>query len=149
MLYYINFVHGGFMAQADGQQRLNSYKQYPNVLWWFRWGAMLTFLSGWALSWNEPCEFSFFLRCNHIVWRNLGSIMWANVWFVIWPAQKINLAVAAGKCRPSNLGCKTCPVGCGLRTNVLFSIPLLFFMELHHIWEFKFLNGKSWPSLPV
>jgi uncharacterized membrane protein len=62
----------------------------------------------------------------------LGSFMWANVWFVIWPKNKIviqnALDTAAGK--PANPAAPAAGARGGLasRTNVLFSIPMLFFM---------------------
>ncbi|MEC8809248.1 MAG: antitermination protein NusG, partial [Pseudomonadota bacterium] len=47
MLYYFNFVQTEYFKEADGDARVDAFsKLVPRALWWFRWGAMLTFLSG-------------------------------------------------------------------------------------------------------
>jgi uncharacterized membrane protein len=62
----------------------------------------------------------------------LAVAMWANVWFVIWPNQKIVIqsatqAAAGGQPLP-NAAAAGARSGCASRHNVLFSIPMLFFM---------------------
>ena len=62
----------------------------------------------------------------------MGTLMWANVWFVIWPAQKIVIAIAesvagGGEANPAAAGAGA-KAGMASRTNTLFSIPMLFFM---------------------
>src|SRR5579862_3040619 len=48
MLYYFNFVQGAFFAETDAATKSNAIqKLVPRALWWFRWGAMVTFLAGW------------------------------------------------------------------------------------------------------
>jgi uncharacterized membrane protein len=96
---------------------------------------MITFLSGWLYLlhyWlglrgiNDPGTWKILLG------GLIGSIMWANVWFVIWPKNKIviqnALDTAAGK--PANPAAAAAGARGGLasRTNVVFSIPMLFFM---------------------
>src|SRR5437667_3840012 len=61
LLYYFNFVQGPFFAEADATTRSNAtQKLVPRARWWFRWGAMLTFLSGLAIRaartprWSDP-----------------------------------------------------------------------------------------------
>jgi len=50
MLYYFNFVQTPFFKSCDGDTRSNMIRGLvPNALWWFRWGAMFTFLSGLAI----------------------------------------------------------------------------------------------------
>ena len=47
MLYYFNFVQGGYFKQATPEGLADAkQKLAPSALWWFRWGAMLTFISG-------------------------------------------------------------------------------------------------------
>ena len=53
--------------------------------------------------------------------------MWFNVWFIIWPAQKVVIAAANGEDQPTAGACAA-KAGLASRTNTLFSIPLLFFM---------------------
>jgi uncharacterized membrane protein len=62
----------------------------------------------------------------------MGTLMWANVWFVIWPAQQVVIAnaekvAAGGEADPAAAG-RAARAGLASRTNTLFSIPMLFFM---------------------
>jgi uncharacterized membrane protein len=62
----------------------------------------------------------------------MGTLMWANVWFVIWPAQQIiianaNTVAGGGEANPAAAGCAA-RAGLASRTNTLLSIPMLFFM---------------------
>ena len=62
----------------------------------------------------------------------LGTLMWYNVWFVIWPAQQVVIAsanaVAGGGQADPNAAARGARAGLASRTNTLFSIPMLFFM---------------------
>jgi uncharacterized membrane protein len=62
----------------------------------------------------------------------MGTLMWANVWFVIWPAQQVVIAnaekVAAGGEADPAAAARGARAGLASRTNTLFSIPMLFFM---------------------
>jgi uncharacterized membrane protein len=62
----------------------------------------------------------------------LGSTMWANVWFVIWPAQQVVMAsaeqVATGGQAIPDAAARGARGGLASRTNTLLSIPMLFFM---------------------
>ena len=134
LLYYFNLVQTPFFAETEPGVRSGAQqKLLPRALWWFRWGAMFTFLSGWLYllhSWlpriNQPGGWAILLGAI------IGTIMWANVWFVIWPKNKIVIQnaidTAAGK--PANPAAAPAGARGGLasRTNVVFSIPLLFFM---------------------
>jgi uncharacterized membrane protein len=136
LLYYFNFVQVPFFAETEPGVRSGAQqKLLPRALWWFRWAAMITFLSGWLYllgfsiqknGFAVPGTWGIFLG------GLLGSIMWANVWFIIWPKNKIviqnALDTAAGK--PANPAAPAAGARGGLasRTNVLFSIPMLFFM---------------------
>jgi uncharacterized membrane protein len=136
LLYYFNFVQVPFFAETEPGVRSGAQqKLLPRALWWFRWGAMITFLSGWLYLlhyWlgmrgiNDPGTWKI------LIGALLGSIMWANVWFVIWPKNKIviqnALDTAAGK--PANPAAAAAGARGGLasRTNVAMSIPMLFFM---------------------
>jgi len=136
LLYYLNFVQTPFFAETDAPVRSGAQqKLLPRVMWWFRWGAMITFLSGWLYLlhyWigrrgiNDPGTWVILLG------GILGSVMWFNVWFVIWPRQKLviqnALDTAAGK--PANPAVAAAGARAGLasRTNVVFSLPMLFMM---------------------
>jgi uncharacterized membrane protein len=104
-LYFFNFVNVPLQAALDdaGKKAVNP-KLMPRALWWFRWGAMVTFFSGLLLftlifmylpgagfGANALLldESGLTDRARWIMWGMLfGSIMWFNVWFIIWPAQK-------------------------------------------------------------
>jgi uncharacterized membrane protein len=62
----------------------------------------------------------------------MGTLMWANVWFVIWPAQQVVIAnaekVAAGGEADPTAAARAARAALASRTNTLFSIPMLFFM---------------------
>ena len=136
LLYYFNFVQIPFVGETQPAERgaLVS-KLVPRALWWFRWGAMFTFLSGWLIILDRMGRGGFFAGSYGwaiLLGGLLGSIMWANVWFVIWPKQKIVIqnALDTGAGKPANPAAAPAGARAGLasRTNTLFSIPMLFFM---------------------
>ena len=109
----------------------------PNALWWFRWGAMFTFLSGWLIVFMKMGMGGIGLLDPYmsriLTGGVMGTIMWYNVWFIIWPAQRdyaIKSAeqVAAGGQPVPGTPEKGALAGRASRTNTLFSIPMLFFM---------------------
>jgi uncharacterized membrane protein len=136
LLYYFNFVQTPFFAETDPPVRGGAIqKLVPRALWWFRWGAMITFLSGWLYVMSRAHQGGFFAGSYGwaiMLGGLLGSLMWANVWFVIWPNQKIVIQnavdTAAGK--PANPAAAPAGARAGLasRTNTLLSVPMLFFM---------------------
>ena len=105
-LYFFNFVNVPFQAVLDKELKP---KVNPalllRALWWFRWGAMWTLIFGWLLFsitylrggnlWDADGGFS-----RRGMWMLvgglLGTIMWFNVWFVIWPRQKKILGAMLG-----------------------------------------------------
>jgi uncharacterized membrane protein len=136
LLYYFNFVQVPFFAETEAPVRAGAVqKLVPRALWWFRWSAMLTFLSGWLYLLHRLGQGGFFAGSYGwaiLLGGLLGSIMWANVWFVIWPNQKVVIQnaidTAAGK--PANPAAAGAGARGGLasRTNTMLSIPMLFFM---------------------
>ncbi len=137
MLYYFNFVQTPFFGTDLGGQAkgLMTRGLVPNALWWFRWGAMFTFLSGLLillLKWGHGTPLSSGYMTRILTGAAMGTLMWANVWFVIWPAQKVVIANAenvarGGEPNPAAAGAGG-RAGMASRTNTLFSIPMLFFM---------------------
>lgn len=137
LLYYFNFVQGAFFAETDAATKSGAIqKLVPRALWWFRWGAMGTFLIGlvilMTMGHQNPYTFGTARGVLILIGAALGTFMWANVWFVIWPNQKIVIAsttdVAQGKpANPAAAGAAA-RAGVASRTNVLFSMPMLFFM---------------------
>jgi len=136
LLYYFNFVQTPFFAETEPAVRSGAQqKLLPRALWWFRWGAMGTVIFGllYLLLWWERIGFSFTPWTVAIfTGGTLGLVMWGNVWFVIWPNQKIVIAnaVATAAGQPANPAAAPASRRGALasRTNTLFSIPMLFFM---------------------
>ena len=137
ILYYFNFVQvPSFAAFEAGSRTEATAKLVPRALWWFRWGAMLTLLSGISiLAFQDQFKGSYFKTPSGISIATgilLALIMFANVWFVIWPVQKRVIANAENVMA----GREADPAAAGFarrgllasRTNTLFSIPMLFFM---------------------
>src|SRR5687767_10216684 len=97
-LYFFNFVNVPFQAVLD--KELKPKVNPPLILralWWFRWGAMFTFLFGVTLFALMYWPMGGYLfdddgLSSRGMWMLLGgllgTIMWFNVWFVIWPAQQ-------------------------------------------------------------
>ena len=123
MLYYFNFVQGAYFKEAtpeglaDGKAKLA-----PRALWWFRWGAMFTFLTGVVLL--VAVMKQQVLNDLILVGGLLGTLMFLNVWLVIWPNQKIALGIVKGG-DTAAAGAKALLAS---RTNVLFSGPMAYFM---------------------
>ena len=132
LLYYFNFVQGEYFKEADGGAKSDAIqKLVPRALWWFRWGAMFTFLSGILMLYVLP-NLGHFSGTGIMVGAVLGTIMFLNVWLVIWPNQKTVIAsaqqVASGGDALPNAAAALGKAGLASRTNTLFSIPMLFFM---------------------
>jgi uncharacterized membrane protein len=136
LLYYFNFVQTPFFAETDAAIRGGAIqKLVPRALWWFRWGAMFTFLSGWLIilhRWGQGGFFAGPYGWAILLGGLLGTLMWANVWFVIWPKQRIVIqnAIDTAAGRPANPAAAPAGARAGLasRTNTLLSVPMLFFM---------------------
>lgn len=139
-LYYFNFTQGAFMAEADAATKSGVLtKLLPRALWWFRWGAMWTFVTGLLYMALKGHEFKSFAVYTNSSWgilitigALLGITMWANVWFVIWPNQKVVIQsatqVAGGGAALPQAAASGAKALLASRTNTLFSIPMLFFM---------------------
>ena len=140
MLYYFNFVQTPFFASAEPPVRSGMIAGglVSRALWWFRWGAMFTIITGWLYILHIAGKaglqpfFSQSYGWAIFIGGIAGTLMWFNVWFIIWPAQKKVIASASqvakgGQAIPeaAALGQRA---GFASRTNTLLSIPMLFFM---------------------
>ncbi len=128
LLYYFNFIQGEYFKEADAGAKSDVIqKMVPNALWWFRWGAMFTFLSGAYLIYLKQLS-----GMGIMIGATMGTIMFLNVWLIIWPNQKIVIAsarqVAGGGEALPGAAAALGKAGLASRTNTLFSIPMLFFM---------------------
>jgi uncharacterized membrane protein len=139
ILYYFNFVQTPFFAETEAPVRVGAIqKLVPRALWWFRWGAMITFLAGilmYLIRMGQADAAAFYSSQYGItitVGGLIGTIMFLNVWLVIWPNQKIviastNQVAGGGQALPAAAGAGR-RAGLTSRTNTVFSIPMLFFM---------------------
>ncbi len=135
-LYYFNFTQGAFMNQTDAPAKSQvQQKLLPIALWWFRWGAMWTLVTG-LLMLHTASYTGFSLSGDWGVKILTGSLfgitMWFNVWFIIWPNQKVVIQnakdVAEGKPANPMVASAGAKALLASRTNTLFSIPMLFYM---------------------
>lgn len=128
LLYYFNLIQVEYFKEADAGAKSDVIqKLVPNALWWFRWGAMFTFLSGILLVYIKHLT-----GMGIMIGVTMGTIMFLNVWLIIWPNQKIVIAsakqVASGGQALPGAAAALGKAGLASRTNTLFSIPMLFFM---------------------
>jgi uncharacterized membrane protein len=138
LLYYFNFVQTPFFAETEAPVRSGAIqKLVPRALWWFRYGALFTFLSGALIilhRWRQAggAFFAGSYGWAILLGGLLGTLMFLNVWLVIWPNQKIVIqnAVDTAAGRPANPAAAGAGARSGLasRTNTLLSIPMLFYM---------------------
>ncbi|PCJ24477.1 MAG: antitermination protein NusG [SAR86 cluster bacterium] len=129
ILYYFNFIQTEFFKETDAAAKSSAIsKLVPRALWWFRYGALFTFVSGVALAAFLAQAVNFYITIGML----MGTIMFLNVWLIIWPAQKIVIAstdavIAGGEANPAAAGALA-KAGLASRTNTLLSLPMLFFM---------------------
>ena len=139
LLYYFNFVQVPAVGEAladeggPGPAAINKYVA-PRALWWFRWGALLTWLTGAAaLHYYLPMSLhdAFMLKGGVMgatigVGAWLGTIMLFNVWVLIWPNQKKILGIV--KASAEEIAKAKNVALMASRTNTLLSIPMLMCM---------------------
>ena len=148
MLYYFNFVQVPFFAGAEAPVRTGMITGglVARALWWFRWGAMITFITGWLYMLHKIGQFGLqgFFNTSYgwaiFIGGIIGSLMWFNVWFIIWPAQQVVMASATrvkegGQAIPE-AAARGARGGVASRTNTMLSIPMLFFMGAASHWAF-------------
>lgn len=142
LLYYFNFVQGPFMAQASAEVKSAATRALvPRALWWFRWSAALTWVAGVLLIYVNidvigDGDWGGYFRSSYgtliISGMGLGTLMFLNVWGVIWRNQKIVIASAEAAATGGSADPKAADAArrafLASRTNVVFSIPMLFFM---------------------
>lgn len=183
LLYYFNLINAHFQGALEAGVRRQVVPQLmPRALWWFRWGAMFTFLSGLLLIiWKYFILGSGFggesglFSTSPGLWISMGAlfgtIMWFNVWFIIWPAQKKLITWTIEGQSPPEQPAVAKRALYTSRLNTFLSVPMLFGMvegahygtiEFGFLWLiivlalgfglayymiFKFASGvaKTWP----
>ena len=131
LLWYFNFVQIPNMPNIPDEQKPAIGKVIaPAALFWFRWGAMATIITGLILAMISGYLIeAITLSGNGTIigigmW--LGAIMWFNVWFVIWPNQKKALGMVEVDADTKAKAARTAMLFS--RTNTLLSVPMLFCM---------------------
>ena len=144
LLYYFNFVQVPAIAEANADQggpgpaAINKYVA-PRALLWFRWAAVVTWVSGALYLMSAP-QYGFVnaftlgatmdVAAANVqiigVGAWLGTIMLFNVWVLIWPNQKKVLGIVAASDDEKNRARRTALLAS--RTNTMLSIPMLLFM---------------------
>ena len=144
ILYYFNFVQTPAFAQMDASARNNAIdKLASRALWWFRWAAASTVLTGVLILLAEVNAKGNAVLFDGDYWKSpegisiatgilLAVTMFANVWMVIWPNQKKVIANArnvqsGGQADPAaaDAGRRSALAS---RQNTIFSFPMLLFM---------------------
>lgn len=144
MLYYFNFVQGEWFKELDANDAIKSSRGVavrtlvPRVLAWFRYGALATFISGVIILGIKAQALGGEAMFNSSWWAFigtgalLGTLMFLNVWLIIWPNQKIVIAsakqVAGGGAALPEAAAAAGKAGLASRHNTLFSLPMLFLM---------------------
>ena len=136
LLWYFNFVQIPSMPKIPDDQKPAIGKVIaPAALWWFRWAAMATIVTGLLLALgNGYLMQAMTLGLMDGVAKHtaigigmwLGIIMWFNVWFIIWPKQKIALGIVEAEADAKAAAARTAMLFS--RTNTMLSIPMLYAM---------------------
>ncbi|HWU27142.1 MAG TPA: urate hydroxylase PuuD [Rhizomicrobium sp.] len=151
LLWYFNFVSTPTTPKIPEELRPALGKFItPAALFWFRWGAMSTIVFGIILAWmngylvpaytlNSLVPDGSFANTSTLMigigmW--LGTIMWFNVWFVIWPNQQkaLNIANKYPDLSKEAKAASAKTAGQFSRINTLLSIPMLFCMAAATHW---------------
>lgn len=143
VLYYFNFIQGEWFKELDADEKIKSSRGVavrtlvPRALAWFRYGALATFLTGVVLLGLKGQSFgSDMFKTSWWAFIGtgaaFGTVMFLNVWLIIWPKQKIVIAsakqVAAGGAADPMAAGAAAKAGLASRHNTLFSVPMLFMM---------------------
>lgn len=131
LLWYFNFVQTPSMPKIPDEQKPAIGKVIaPTALFWFRWAAMATIITGALLGWMNGYLLSALMLTKGVhaigigMW--LGIIMWFNVWFIIWPNQKKALGIVQVAAEEKAAAARM--AGMTSRLNTMLSIPMLYFM---------------------
>lgn len=131
LLYYFNFVQvqGLAAANKDGTAAGITKHIAPRALLYFRWSALVTWLAGAMLLGPSLPDALLFRATPYTsigIGAWLGTIMLFNVWVLIWPNQKKILGIVPATDDEKAKSRRTAFLAS--RTNVMLSIPMLFFM---------------------
>ena len=136
LLWYFNFVQTPTMPKIPDELKPAVPRFIaPAALFWFRWGAMGTIITGLILAWLQGFLLNAIIlgigahnthdtAIGFGMW--LGAIMWFNVWFIIWPNQKKVLGIVPADADAKKAAARL--AGLTSRVNTMLSIPMLYGM---------------------
>jgi uncharacterized membrane protein len=135
LLYYLNFVQVPTMPAIPAEQKgaITGFIA-PKVLFYFRWAALLTVVTGLSIAFHNG------YAVRALTFQGIGAdginligigmwlaaVMAFNVWFIIWPAQKKILGIVEASAEEKAAAGPRALYAS--RTNVLLSIPMLYCM---------------------
>ncbi|HEX7901092.1 MAG TPA: urate hydroxylase PuuD [Planctomycetota bacterium] len=151
-LYFFNFVQANYEKSLTPDIKKAVVPQIRGrALWWFRWGAMITLATGlFYLIYEQLIAgdrgFRDWFSVSSDRWitfgMTLGAIMWFNVWFVIWPRQRVILASLAGQReKPADFDALVATAGKVSKINTYLSLPMLFGMGARQHFAMKSATG--------
>jgi uncharacterized membrane protein len=135
LLYYLNFVQVPTMPAIPAEQKgAITGHIAPKVLFFFRYGALLTVLTGLGIAFHNG------YAVNALTFQGIGAdgtnligigmwlaiVMAFNVWFIIWPAQKKILGIVEASAEEKAAAAPRALYAS--RTNTLLSIPMMYAM---------------------
>ena len=134
LLYYFNFVQIPTMPTVPAELKPGVSKYIaPSALFYFRWAAAFTVLTGLILAWLNGYEAEALTLQEGF--RLIGIGMWLalimafNVWFIIWPNQKRALGLVEADDAAKAKSARTAMITS--RVNTLLSIPMLYAMATY------------------
>jgi uncharacterized membrane protein len=145
LLYFFNFVQVPAFAEMGVDARGEALRKVTwRALWWFRWAAAATFLTGVVMLGIAGGDFKFTNSRGSAIYMGalLATTMFLNVWGIIWRNQKINIgnSVSLAEGGPGIPGAAEAAkkAARASRVNTFFSIPMLFFMVFAPHYAFRF-----------
>jgi uncharacterized membrane protein len=141
-LWYFNFTQAPTVPKIPVELRPAVTKHIlPEALFWFRWGAMATIITGLITAYFlgellPAIELGIGAHSKHVtaigigMW--LGTIMWFNVWFIIWPNQKKVIGITPAGDDEKKVAARTAALTS--RINTVLSIPMLYCMASVHYY---------------
>jgi uncharacterized membrane protein len=158
LLYYFNFVQVPAFGEMEAAARNNAIdKLASRALWWFRWAAVATVLTGLSILIFQNDGKAQLVDGDY--WKStagmsiatgilIALVMFVNVWGVIWRNQKLVIAnarnvQAGGEADPAAAAAGR-KAGLASRQNTIFSFTMLMFM----VGTFHFFSGTGWKVTP-
>ncbi|QJB68336.1 urate hydroxylase PuuD [Parasphingorhabdus halotolerans] len=131
LLYYLNFVQVPLMPSIPDELKPAVGKHIaPKVLFYFRWAALFTVVTGLYVAWATGYVHQALMLKEPFQMIGVGMwmaiIMAANVWFIIWPNQKKVLGFVDADADAKAAAAKIAMMAS--RTNVLLSLPMFYAM---------------------